>query len=55
MPDALRLSAAGALAALAVEPIVGTLAALSFLLAGLSSWRCGRGEAILDLVDSAGS
>jgi hypothetical protein len=35
MPDALRLGAAGALAALAVEPIVGSLAALCFLLAGL--------------------
>lgn len=51
MPDIVRLSAAGALTAIAVEPIVGTLAALSFLLAGALVMALRRGDAILDLVD----
>jgi exopolysaccharide production protein ExoQ len=51
MPDAMRLSAAAALAALAVEPIFGSLAALSFLLAGLFLMALRPSEAIVDLVD----
>lgn len=51
MPDTMRLSCGIALVALALEPIVGTLAALCFLLAGLLLMALRPAEAILDLVD----
>jgi exopolysaccharide production protein ExoQ len=51
MPDALRLGAAGALAALAVVPIIGSVAALCFLLAGAFIIALRPREAMLDLVE----
>lgn len=52
MPDTMGLAAVLALAALALEPIVGTLAALAFLLSGLFLMAHRPGEAIVDLADA---
>jgi exopolysaccharide production protein ExoQ len=49
MPDIPRLFSAVALAALAVEPILGTLAALAFLMSGMVLLALRPAEAILDL------
>jgi exopolysaccharide production protein ExoQ len=51
MPDVMRLSAGLAVGALAVEPIVGTVAALGFLLSGCLLMALRPVDAILDLVD----
>jgi exopolysaccharide production protein ExoQ len=51
VPDLPPAFAAAALAALAVEPILGTLAALVFLACGLAQMALRPGAAVLDLVE----